>query len=146
LRGVFSLEYFVGAAITIIVYVITNRIIKNDLSEDHNILKISYSQSNIYEMTAPYLDLLPPMEDLVNRQSSNFLKNFYMKVMVVKDKAYWIKDNIFYMSDVVEGEVVKENARKVDTMSMDKVELKEMMFIVEKLREDSDDNWSSGKW
>ena len=140
------MEYFVGAAITIIVYVITNRIIKNDLSEDHNILKISYSQSNIYEMTAPYLDLLPPMEDLVNRQSSNFLKNFYMKVMVVKDKAYWIKDNIFYMSDVIEGEVVKENSRKVDTMSMDKVELKEMMFIVEKLREDSDDNWGSGKW
>jgi hypothetical protein len=146
LKGVFRLEYFVGAAITIIVYVITNRIIKNDLSEDHNILKISYSQSNIYEMTAPYLDLLPPMEDLVNRQSSNFLKNFYMKVMVVKDKAYWIKDNIFYMSDVIEGEVVKENSRKVDTMSMDKVELKEMMFIVEKLREDSDDNWGSGKW
>jgi len=73
------------------------------------------------------------------------LKNSYMKVMVVKNKAYWIKDNTFYVTDVVEGEVVKENAKQVDTMAMDKVELKEIMFIVEKLREDDDDNWSSGK-
>jgi len=49
------------------------------------------------------------------------------------------------VTDVVEGEVVKENAKQVDTMAMDKVELKEIMFIVEKLREDDDDNWSSGK-
>jgi hypothetical protein len=139
------LEYFVGAAITMIAYVITNRLLKKDLEQDQDVLKMSYSQSHIYEMTAPYLDLLPPMEEFVKRQSSNFLKNSYMKVMVVKDKAYWIKDNTFYVADVVEGEVVKENAKRVDTMSMDKVELKEMMFIVEKLREDDDDNWGSGK-
>jgi hypothetical protein len=139
------LEYFVGAAITMIVYIITNRIVRKDFQEDQDVLKMSYNQSYIYEMTAPYLDLLPPMEESVKRQSSNFLKNSYMKVMVVKNKAYWIKDNTFYVTDVVEGEVVKENAKQVDTMAMDKVELKEIMFIVEKLREDDDDNWSSGK-
>jgi hypothetical protein len=139
------LEYFVGAAITMIVYIITNRIVRKDFQEDQDVLKMSYNQSHIYEMTAPYLDLLPPMEEFVKRQSSNFLKNSYMKVMVVKNKAYWIKDNTFYVTDVVEGEVVKENAKQVDTMAMDKVELKEIMFIVEKLREDDDDNWSSGK-
>lgn len=139
------MEYFVGAAITMIVYIITNRIVRKDFQEDPDVLKMSYNQSHIYEMTAPYLDLLPPMEEFVKRQSSNFLKNSYMKVMVVKNKAYWIKDNTFYVTDVVEGEVVKENAKQVDTMAMDKVELKEIMFIVEKLREDDDDNWSSGK-
>jgi len=139
------LEYFVGAAITMIVYIITNRIVRKDFQEDQDVLKMSYNQSYIYEMTAPYLDLLPPMEESVKRQSSSFLKNSYMKVMVVKNKAYWIKDNTFYVTDVVEGEVVKENAKQVDTMAMDKVELKEIMFIVEKLREDDDDNWSSGK-
>ena len=139
------MEYFVGAAITMIVYIITNRIVRKDFQEDQDVLKMSYNQSYIYEMTAPYLDLLPPMEESVKRQSSSFLKNSYMKVMVVKNKAYWIKDNTFYVTDVVEGEVVKENAKQVDTMAMDKVELKEIMFIVEKLREDDDDNWSSGK-
>lgn len=128
-----------------IVYIITNRIVRKDFQEDQDVLKMSYNQSYIYEMTAPYLDLLPPMEESVKRQSSSFLKNSYMKVMVVKNKAYWIKDNTFYVTDVVEGEVVKENAKQVDTMAMDKVELKEIMFIVEKLREDDDDNWSSGK-
>ena len=128
-----------------IVYIITNRIVRKDFQEDQDVLKMSYNQSYIYEMTAPYLDLLPPMEESVKRQSSSFLKNSYMKVMVVKNKAYWIKDNTFYVTDVVEGEVVKENAKQVDTKAMDKVELKEIMFIVEKLREDDDDNWSSGK-
>jgi hypothetical protein len=45
----------------------------------------------------------------------------------------------------VDGKVQKETQKEVDTMSMDKVELKEMLFIVEKLREDSDDNWGSGQ-
>ena len=141
------MEYFVGAAITMMAYIITNRLISKNLQEDQeqDVFKMSYSQSHIYEMTAPYLELLPPLEDLAKKQSSSFLKNAYMKVMVVKDRAYWIKDNTFYTAEVVDGEVVKENARVVDTMSMDKVELNEMMFIVEKLREDDNDNWSSGK-
>jgi ribosomal 30S subunit maturation factor RimM len=139
------LEYFVGAAITMIAYMITNKIVKKDFQKNENVLKITYSQSHIYELMAPLLDYAPKLEEATKRQSSNFLKNAYMKVMVVKNKAYWIKDNTFYVADVLDGEVVKENAKEVDTMSMDKVELNEMMFIVEKLREDNNDTWSSGE-
>ena len=139
------MEYFVGAAITIAVYIIANRVLKKEVEQDQDILKITYSQSHIYEMMAPYLKLAPPMEELKPRQSEKFLRNAYMKVMIVKNKAYWIKDNVFYVTDVVDGEVVKENAKRVDTMAMGKVELNEMLFIVEKLREDNNDNWGSGK-
>ena len=139
------MEYFVGAAITMIAYMITNKIVKKDFQKNENVLKITYSQSHIYELMAPLLDYAPKLEEATKRQSSNFLKNAYMKVMVVKNKAYWIKDNTFYVADVLDGEVVKENAKEVDTMSMDKVELNEMMFIVEKLREDNNDTWSSGE-
>jgi hypothetical protein len=41
-----------------------------------------------------------------------------MKVMVVSNKAYWIKNNALYVADVVEGEVQKETTKEVDTMSM----------------------------
>jgi hypothetical protein len=139
------MEYFVGAAITMMVYVVANRIIKKESQKDEDILKITYSQSHIYELMAPYLDLAPPPEEFQPRQSSQFLKNSYIKIMIVKNKAYWIKDNTFYVADVVGGQVVKEGAKKVDTMAMSKVELNEMLFIIEKLREDGNDNWSTGK-
>jgi hypothetical protein len=139
------MEYFVGAAITMIVYMISNKMIRKEVKKEENALKITYNQSHIYQMMAPYLELAPPLENFTPRQSQNFLDNAYMKVMIVNGKAYWIKDNVFYVADVVNGEVNKEGAKKVDTMAMDKVELNEMMFIVEKLREDKDDNRGSGK-
>lgn len=139
------MEYFVGAAITMIVYVLTNRLVRLGVKDAPRDMSIRYTQSQIYSMMAPYLDLAPTLEESAPRQSNNFLKKIYMKVMIVKNKAYWIKDNAFYVADVVDGEVVKENARVVDTMSMNKVELNEMMFIVEKLREDDNDNRSTGK-
>lgn len=139
------MEYFVGAAITMFVYTLTNWIIRKQVAEKSSIGRISYSQSHVYSLMAPYLDLAPPMEDSVPRQSKNFLKNVYTRIMVVNNKAYWIKDNAVYVADVVDGEVLKEGAHAVDTMSMNKVELDQMMFIVEKLREDNNDNRSTGK-
>jgi len=139
------MEYFVGAAITMLVYLIASKVIKKEIREEEDILKITYSQSHIYEMMAPFLKYAPPLEEFLPRQSENFLKNAYMKVMIVKNKAYWIKDNIFYVTDVVDGQVAKSEARKVDTMAMSRVELEEMLFIVEKLREDNNDNRGSGK-
>jgi hypothetical protein len=57
------------------------------------------------------------------------------RMIFTEDKAYWIKDNAFYEAKVVDGEIDKENAKVVDTMAMDKVELDKMIFIVEKLTE-----------
>jgi hypothetical protein len=139
------LEYFVGAAITLVVYMTTNAFLRKELNKDTSISKIQYSQSHIYSLMAPYLDFAIPEDYYKPSQSINFLKDSYMKVMIVKDKAYWIKNNTFFVADVIDGEVVKEKAKQVDTMSMDKVQLNEIMFIVEKLREDGNDNWSPRK-
>lgn len=138
------MEYFVGAAITVMAFAVINLVLrKNNNNEDP--IRITYSQSHIYELMRPFINMVGPIEDDVKRQSINYLKNIYMRVMIVKDKAYWIKDNIFYVADVVNGEVNKENARAVDTMAMSKVELDEMLFIVEKLREDDNDSRGSGQ-
>ena len=51
------------------------------------------------------------------------------------DRAYWIKDNTFYEANLVDGEVDKNTTKVVDTMTMDKVELDKMAFIVQKLTE-----------
>ena len=69
-------------------------------------------------------------------QSSDYAKKNSIKVMFIQDKAYWIKDNQLYTADVVNGEVDKFTTKEVDTMTMNDVELKNTMFIVEKLTEE----------
>jgi hypothetical protein len=138
-------DFLIGAIVTIIAYSVSQRIIRKSLPKDEGISTINYSQSHIYDLMRPFLEFADVVSSDVPSQSINYLKNAYMKVMVVNSKAYWIKNNTFYVADVVEGEVKKETTKEVDTMAMNKVELNEMLFIVEKLREESDDNRGSGK-
>lgn len=137
------MEYFVGAAITLGVVFFVNKFINKNI-QPQKLPTINYSQSHIYELMRPLLPHMPPPE-IGSTQATNFLKRTYMKIMVVKNKAYWIKNNKFYVADVVSGQVNQESAKEVDTMSMDKVQLDEMLFIVEKLREDNNDSRGSGK-
>jgi hypothetical protein len=138
-------DFLIGAAVTIIAYAIFQRVMNKTISGEESLGVINYSQSHIYDLMRPFLEFAEVFEPDEPRQSNNYLKNAYMKVMVVSNKAYWIKNNTLYVAEVVEGEVKKETTKEVDTMSMNKVELNEMLFIVEKLREESDDYRGSGK-
>jgi len=139
------LEYLIGSMVTIIVYAFAHRIARGQLVQDNNRFEIVYSQSHIYHLIKPFLEYAPIELPATPRQTENYVRNAYLKVMVVNSKAYWIKDNALYVADVSEGEVKKETTKEVDTMSMSKVELNEMLFIVEKLREENDDYRNSGK-
>ena len=56
-------------------------------------------------------------------------------------KAYWIKDNVFYSADMApDGTVDKDTTQKVDTFSLNKVQLDKMVFIVDRLTEGLDDD------
>jgi hypothetical protein len=138
-------DFLIGSIVTIIAYAVSQRIVSKHISKQEALGTINYSQSHIYDLMRPFLEFTEVFEPDAPRQSLNYIKNAYMKVMVVSDKAYWIKNNTFYVAEVVEGEVRKETTKEVDTMSMDKVELNEMLFIVEKLREENDDYRGSGK-
>jgi hypothetical protein len=138
------MEFLIGAAVTMISYIITQKIVRNKF-ERQQIVDIKYSQSHIYQIVKPYLEFAQAFDVPENTQAANYIKNAYMKVMIVKNKAYWIKDNTFFTAEVVNGQVQKETAKEVDTMTMNKVELNEMLFIVEKLRGGSDDYRGSGK-
>jgi hypothetical protein len=58
-----------------------------------------------------------------------------VKVIIVEDTAYWIKDNAFYTAPMVDNLINKDYAIQVDTSNMDKVQLDKMLFILDKLRE-----------
>jgi hypothetical protein len=68
-----------------------------------------------------------------------------IRVIIVENSAYWIKDNIFYKAPLVNELIDKESAEQVDTINMDKVQLDKMLFIMDKLREGiNDDSRGSG--
>jgi hypothetical protein len=81
----------------------------------------------------------------VKTQSKNHYDKTNLKVIILDNQAYWIKDNIFYRAPLIDQTIDKESAEEVDTISMDKVQLDKMLFIMDKLREGiSDDSRGSG--
>ena len=63
-----------------------------------------------------------------------------VKVIILDNQAYWIKNNIFYKAPLVDQLIDKDSAEEVDTISMDKVQLDKMLFIMDKLREGINDD------
>ena len=77
-------------------------------------------------------------KSLKPKQSNKYLEKDMTKIMIVEDKAYWIKDNQLYMAKVEDGKIDNYSTQQVDTMAMDSVELERTMFVVEKLTEDKE--------
>ena len=82
---------------------------------------------------------------IVKRQSQIHYDKTNVKVIILDNQAYWIKDNIFYKAPIDGQEIDKESAEQVDTIHMDKVQLDKMLFIMDRLREGiNDDSRGSG--
>jgi hypothetical protein len=71
----------------------------------------------------------------VKSQSKNHHDSINLKVIIFDNQAYWIKDNIFYKAPMVNEQIDKDLVEQVDTISMDRVQLDKMLFIMDKLRE-----------
>jgi hypothetical protein len=139
------MEYAIGSLIALAIIVVGNKILK-PYAKDLNRSVIRYSQSHVYSLIAPVLDYVPKDRIKINTQSSKFVEDSYIRVVIVESSAYWIKDQALYTADVSEGAVDKSTTRRVDTMAMDKVQLDKTLFIVEKLREGlNNDRGGTGK-
>lgn len=95
-------------------------------------------------MMAPVTINIMPLKDL-KTQATDHYDSKQVRVLMTETNAYWIANNALHTAEIVDGSVVESSTKKVDMMGMDKVELEEMIFIVEKLTEGkSNDRWSSG--
>ena len=136
------MEYFAGAMITLIAIFVTRKLI--DVQRNQNKILINYSQSNVYDLIAPFLPDIRPEPPIT--QASKHFDQLHTKILMMDQKAYWIKDNTFYSADIIKGNISKETAKPVDTMAMDKVQLDKMIFIIETLTKgDLGDYRNSGK-
>jgi len=81
------------------------------------------------------------MEDPYDYEKDNFEDedeeedDRYLKVAIVEDKAYWVVNNMFYEADVVDEEIVKEEARPVNAFDMNVRDVNKMMTILDSIED-----------
>lgn len=139
------MEYLIGSLVTLLtVFVVTKNFIVKDLSLPKRIV-IRHSQSHLYSLVGRALDNMASEPPRPPSQAIKHYDGTHVRIIFTDNKAYWIANSTFYEADMTETGVDHENAKAVDIMGMDKVQLDKMMFIVEKLTEGlSNDSSNSG--
>ena len=67
-------------------------------------------------------------------ENTNEEKGF-IRVAIVEDKAYWIIENTLWQAQVVDGEIMKDDARPIDAFDIDYKELNKMMNILDHMQD-----------
>lgn len=130
------MEYFVGSFSTLIIVLVCFKLFKSSKFEIDS-RAIMFTQSKSHQILKPILpsnNFLQNMKPLKTQSKRYFDKN-YIRFLFLDNKAYWIKDSIFYSADIVDEKIVEDSILPVDIMGMDRVELNKMSFIVEQLTE-----------
>lgn len=133
------MEYVVGAVVSFIlmlsiVYVLREREVAKKI-------RIQSRQSLMFELIKASISFVDYNKPVVT-QATKHEDRDKVKVVIMEDKAYWIKDNAVFQAEVLDGNFDHNEGKVVDTMGMDKVELDKLSFIVETLTE-GDNNDSS---
>lgn len=138
------MEYLIGSLLTIFTMVIFSRNIRRVHSQGiPNTVK--YSQSYTHTLLMPLMPYLVPGGTRKDTQASKHLKKTQVRVIFTEEEAYWIANSKLYVAKLIDGFVDEASTTVVDTMTMDKVQLDKMIFIVEKLTEGlANDSSSSG--
>ncbi len=131
------MEYIVGSLVTFFVMLMTSKRIEKSIRQYSKRMPLRYSQTRMFELISftienSELSLSIPKPP---SQSSKLYEKMHLRVVVYENKAYWIKDNTVYSAEINNGNFDHENAKVVDIMSMDKVQLDAMSVIVQRLTE-----------
>jgi hypothetical protein len=108
-----------------------------------NLNNVRYSQSDIHQKI---LDIVPAKtynKIEIESQSAKHAASTMIKIIVIENKAYWVKDNVFYFADTTNGDIVDVTAKPVDISSMSKQDMDKMLFILDNLRKGKKDDSSS---
>ncbi len=136
------MEYLIGFFTSIfIIYSVAKIQPKYNILKEQKIKPIRYSQSHIHSLVFPLLPKPEKIRKIIKSQAAIIDRQNNIKVIIMDNKAYWIKDNTFYTAEMsMDGTVNKESTSRVDTNGMSKVQLDKMLFIVDKLREGTFDD------
>lgn len=108
--------------------------------------KIKYRQSNIHEIIKDVIPKERFEKPKFITQSQKHVQKNMLKVVIEKDKAYWILDNVFYTANAINGRIDEDTAKPLDIENMSTKELDNMLSILDDLKQGvgPDDSGSAG--
>ena len=132
---VFAIGLTLMSAWSIIVY--------NRYKVSKPLRSIRYSQSDTHQIIRSIVPKKLNNKKEIESQSAKHAANTMIKIIVIENKAYWVKDNVFYFADTDSGDIVDVTAKPVEISDMSKQDIDKMLFILDNLRKGNEDD-SSG--
>jgi len=138
------MEYFLGCLITLVSLFVFNKMLKQITTDKINVP--IFTQSRKVELIRNYLVSKTNVNPDVKTQSKEHVKKNSIKAFFWADNVYWIENGFLVMARLTDNGIDETTKKKVDTHSLNKVELDKISFIVDKLTEgNKDDSGNSGK-
>jgi len=139
------MEYLLGSFTTFALLIFFSMLFKNSISKNSiNKNSTKYTQSHIFMHIKPLLpEDMSNIKKIKNTQSLDYEKKINVKIIILDNYAYWIKENQFYKAEVVNNLIDPGTTTTVDTIGMDSIQLDKMLFIMDKLREGLDNDSGS---
>jgi hypothetical protein len=108
--------------------------------------KIKYRQSDVHEMIKNVIPKKRFDKPKFITQSQRHVQKNMLRVVIEKDRAYWILDNVFYTANAINGRVDENTAKPLDIENMSTKELDKMLSILDDLKQGvgPDDSGSTG--
>jgi len=97
--------------------------------------KIKYRQSDMHEIIKNVIPKQKFDKPRSITQSQKHIQKNMLRVVIEKDKAYWILDNVFYTADAINGRVNENTAKPLNVENMSKKELDKMLSILDDLKQ-----------
>jgi hypothetical protein len=105
-----------------------------------------FTQSRKVLLIKNYINNVINPEPYIKTQSREHAKKNSIKAYFWDDKVYWIENGFLVTAELANQGIDESTKKRVDTHTLDKVELDKISFIVDKLTEgNKDDSGNSGK-
>jgi hypothetical protein len=135
------MEYILIVGLTSIVSWSIIRVIRKNAKKSFS--KTLYSQSDIHKLLKYFFSLNITNNEKPPSQLTKRKERDMIKVIVMGNLAYWVSENIFYVAEAIDGEVIPQTAQPVDTNSMSRKDLDKMLFILDSLKNGKKNDSSS---
>jgi hypothetical protein len=140
------MEYIIVVGLTTIA---TYSIIKVMARKSNKMFgKVLYRQSDMHNVLNKVYPLKQPRIEKKEKSYCKFKDSSLdtVRVIISDDKAYWIFNNIFYIAQTDDGDVLPETAEPINTSNLSKEEMSKMLSILDSLISGgSNDSGGSGK-
>jgi hypothetical protein len=58
-----------------------------------------------------------------------------LRVIIDKDKAYWVVDNSFFTANIIDGDIDQESIEEIDALKLSHNEMEKLLNILDSLKE-----------